>query len=65
MLEGRGGIKRDHDRPEQWACANLTKFKKAKCEVLHVGWGNPKHRYRLGNGSSGLRAVLRRRTWGY
>ena len=27
---------------------NLTKFNKAKCEVLLMGRGNPKHRYRLG-----------------
>jgi len=27
---------------------NLTKFNKAKCEVLLMGQGNPKHRYRLG-----------------
>ena len=61
-LEGRDAFQWDLNRLETSACANLMKFTRAKCKVCT--WAGPVSNMGKDWVMSGLRAALRRRTWG-
>ena len=44
----RKALQNKLDSLDHWSHANLMKFNKAKCKVLHLGWGNLKQKRRLG-----------------
>lgn len=47
-VEERDAMQGDLDRLEKLDYVNIMKFSKAKCNILYLCQGNPKHRYCLG-----------------
>ncbi|KAK4828465.1 hypothetical protein QYF61_026690 [Mycteria americana] len=47
-LEGQEALQRDLDKLEHWAMINRMKCNKSKCQILHLGQNNTKHKYKSG-----------------
>ena len=58
-LEGREGLQRDLNKSGVWAIPRHMKFNKGKCQILHMGQGNPGCMDRLGNKMLASSAVER------
>ncbi|PKU29189.1 rna-directed dna polymerase from mobile element jockey-like [Limosa lapponica baueri] len=61
-LEGRDAIQRDLDKLERSAHANIAEFNQAKCKSY--SWVRPIPSTNTGWVETGLRAAMRRKTWG-
>jgi len=45
----RGALQKDVDKLKCMEITKYMKFDKSKCDILHMGWGNPGYMYRLGD----------------